>query len=165
LLLQNWADSPQYPYKRFIILDITGAGLYDEADVGKGLYCMQDKKVTFSCRIFLAAALITISYIAFSSSDMPEIATISDKLNHFLAFLALSVLVDFSWPDTSFSGRKMLWLLGYGLGIEVVQYFLAYRSFSLFDLAADAAGMLLYRMTIPFLKTLNPWKTRMEISR
>jgi VanZ family protein len=35
-------------------------------------------------------------------------------------------------------------LLGYGLAIEIIQYILPYRSFSLLDLAADAFGLLAY---------------------
>jgi VanZ family protein len=37
-------------------------------------------------------------------------------------------------------------LLGYGLLIELIQRELPYREFSLFDLAADALGILLYQV-------------------
>jgi len=38
------------------------------------------------------------------------------------------------------------------LTIEIIQHFLPYRMFSLFDVAADAIGIVLYKISFPFLK-------------
>jgi VanZ family protein len=50
--------------------------------------------------------------------------------------------------------RKALPLFAYGLVIEIVQYHLPYREFSLWDLAADGLGLLIYPISYPLLKRL-----------
>lgn len=132
----------------------------------KGYIFMQTKRLTFVSRILLTAALVSISVVATTNSEVPLIEDINDKINHFAAFFILSLLVDFSWPETKFNVSKILLLLGYGLAIEILQYFLPYRSFSLLDLSADAAGLFFYGVTVPLLKTLPPckslWKMRTD---
>ncbi len=127
---------------------------------------MQSKKITFLSRVLLIAALVSISLLATTSSRIPLIENISDKVIHLAAFFVLALLVDFSWPESEFLAPKIFSLLGYGLAIEIVQYFLPHRSFSILDLAVDAAGLLLYRMAVPLLKTLPPcrgrWKLRAD---
>jgi VanZ family protein len=122
---------------------------------------MQAKKVTLSFRIFLVAAFASISYLATTRVGIHTF-DINDKLNHVFAFLTLALLADFSWPVTKFNFAKVLSLLGYGIAIETVQYFLAYRSFSFFDVGADAIGLFLYWMAVPFLTNLpllnSRWK-------
>lgn len=125
---------------------------------------MQSRNVTHLSRFLLIAALVAgFSLATTSNIAIPVLKNVNDKLTHLLAFFALSLLVDFSWPSTRFLAPKILSLLGYGLGIEIVQYFLSYRTFSLFDLGADALGLFLYRMTIPLLKTLSPFKVRWKV--
>ena len=82
-----------------------------------------------------------------------------DKLDHALAFVTLALLLDLSYPNTCFRGRKWAALLGYGLFIECVQYLLPTRTFSLFDLLADAAGIGIYLMSRPALSGL-PFSNR-----
>ncbi len=124
---------------------------------------MQTKKTTLSFRLLLIAAFAGIFYLATTALRFPVIENINDKVNHALAFFALALLADFSWPRTGFAAPKILSLLGYGLAIEIVQYFLPYRTFSLFDLGADALGLFLYWMTVPLLRKLpllnSRWNT------
>jgi VanZ family protein len=124
---------------------------------------VQAKRNTFLFRILLTAALVSISILATTSSEIPLIENISDKVNHLVAFFVLALLVDFSWPESGFLAPKILSLLGYGLAIEIVQYFFPARSFSILDLAVDAAGLFLYRMAVPLLKTLPPCKGRWKL--
>ena len=49
---------------------------------------------------------------------------------------------------------KVLILMAFGLLIEVIQYFLPYRTFSLYDLGADAIGVLVYIIWTPVLKQI-----------
>ena len=51
-------------------------------------------------------------------------------------------------------------MLSYGLAIEIIQYFLPYRECSLFDLGADAAGLFLYRLSVPLLMKMDRMKGR-----
>ncbi|MDH4162927.1 MAG: VanZ family protein [Nitrospirota bacterium] len=86
--------------------------------------------------------------------QVPVAKDINDKINHLAAFYTLALLVDFSWPKKDFLGLKAISLLGYGLAIEIAQYFLPQRNFSLLDLGADAVGLLLYLLSAPLLRNI-----------
>lgn len=105
-----------------------------------------------SFRLALAAALVVITYLATTQLDYPAIGNINDKVSHILAFYVLALLGDFSFPEHKFDPGKILLLLAYGLFIEIIQYFLPYRTFSLLDLLADAIGLVLYSLSIPVLR-------------
>lgn len=102
-------------------------------------------------RLLLALALIVISYLAFTPQNTPIVADLNDKLSHILAFAVLAFLADFSWPQSPWSLTKAVPLLGYGLFIEAVQSFLPHRIFSMWDLVADALGLLVYPLLLPLL--------------
>jgi VanZ family protein len=102
-------------------------------------------------RVALVFSLIAISYLAFTPLEIPAVGSLNDKVSHILAFLYLALLWDFSWPESEWSYRKALPMLGYGLFIEVVQAFLPHRFFSLLDLAADGLGLILYALILPWL--------------
>jgi VanZ family protein len=121
---------------------------------------MQPKKIIFLFRFSLLLAFIGGTVLATAKMDFPVVATINDKAAHIFAFFVLALLLDFSFPATGFHTRKVLSLLGYGLAIEIVQYFLPYRTFSLLDLAADGIGLFLYRAMIPLLRKLPLLKDR-----
>jgi VanZ family protein len=113
-------------------------------------------------RIILAAAVAAISFLATTARHIPVVEDVSDKFNHILAFSVLGLLADFSWPATGFRAPKVLALLGYGLAIEVVQLFLPHRDFSLWDLGADALGLLLYGFSVPLLRNIYPLSERFK---
>lgn len=99
--------------------------------------------------LFVSAAAIV--YLATTSQPYPIPSAASDKVNHLVAFLHLTVVTRLAWPQL---GR--LWviisMLGFGLAIEVTQAQLPYRDFSLLDLAADGAGVVFGLLPFPFLK-------------
>ena len=103
-------------------------------------------------RAALVSALLCILFLATIQLQVPGVDRLNDKINHIMAFYALAMLEDFSFPRTEFGASKVLTLMAYGLLIEVIQYFLPLRSFSLYDLGADAVGVLLYALSIPGLK-------------
>ena len=107
-------------------------------------------------RAMLLMALIVITHLATTSTQYPVVEDISDKANHILAFSVLALLIDFSFPSREFGLAKVSVLLGYGLAIEIIQYFLPYRTASLFDVVADAAGLLVYWFSLPVLRQV-PW--------
>ena len=100
----------------------------------------------YAFRTLLVTSLLVISYLAFVPKEYPPALSVSDKLNHVAAFLALAFLTDFSFPKIRNILRKTWPLLVYGVGIEIVQIFLPFRHFSLLDVLADAAGLLVYSL-------------------
>ncbi len=103
-------------------------------------------------RSALIAMLIVITYLSTTRVDFQIAASVNDKLQHALAFYILAVLADFSFPKKGFNLYKIIPLFGYGVLIETIQYFISYRTFSWLDMAADAAGMMLYGFSLPALK-------------
>jgi len=121
----------------------------------------QNNIITF--RLALVAALVVVTHLATTQMNYPVVENMNDKVDHILAFYVLGFLADFSFPGKRFGLSKVLPILGYGLLIEVIQYFLPYRSFSLYDLAADAAGLAVYWLSLPALKHVPLLRRRWNI--
>lgn len=110
----------------------------------------------------LAIAVAVILHLATTQRSYPVVEDVNDKLNHVLAFAVLAGLTDFSFPGSRFGAAKVLALLGFGLLIEVVQYFLPYRESSMLDWLADALGVAAYVLCIPLLRRLPGLRRRWE---
>lgn len=110
----------------------------------------------------LGTTLVAITYLATAPQDLPTVQTAWDKLNHFAAFLALSWLADFSYPDRGFRMEKIGGLLAYGVLLELIQFFLPDRMFSIADIGADLLGMAAYACLIPALKKTPFLKVRWQ---
>ena len=123
---------------------------------------MQKRDAAKFYRVMLGIALCAITFLATTSVHVPVAEDINDKINHIAAFYVLSLLTDFSWPKTGFRTAKVLCLLGYGLAIEIVQYFLPHRTFSLFVLGGDAIGLFLFWLSVPLLRNIYPLSKRFE---
>ena len=108
--------------------------------------------ITF--RVALAVTLIITMYLATTQQAPSVIDDLNDKASHVLAFYVLAFLADYSAPKLRFNLSKGLAILSYGLLIEVIQYFLPYREFSLLDLAADGVGVAAYAISQPVLGRL-----------
>ena len=102
-------------------------------------------------RVVLVIVVLLVFHLATTEVQYPAVSSVNDKVGHVLAFGLLSLLADFSFPVGRFGLAKILPLLGYGVLIEVVQYFLPYREASFFDVLADGVGVALYAMGIPML--------------
>ena len=96
-------------------------------------------------KILLILAIGIILWLALSANP-PRAAGLFDfdKLNHLAAFFVLALLTEYAFPSASVSALKLLPLLGFGLLIEVLQYWVGYRYFEWLDVAADAAGIVLF---------------------
>jgi len=94
-------------------------------------------------RLFFYTALVSITILAFipDYSALPPIVSISDLINHSAAFAVLYLLYSLSYTHTI--RRIIFTLIGYGIGIEIVQAFLPTRYSSLEDIAADCGGILM----------------------
>ncbi len=102
-------------------------------------------------RVLFALSVLAILVLATADTRFPLPSTPSDKLNHLLAFLELTLLARLGWP-----ALQAFWLipglLAFGLAIEGVQANLPYRDFSLADLAADACGIGLGLLPWPIVR-------------
>lgn len=111
-------------------------------------------------RVALAVTLVMTMYLATAQQEPSVIDNLNDKVNHVLAFYVLAFLADYSAPKLRFNLSKGLTILGYGLLIEVIQYFLPYRQFSLLDLAADGAGIAAYAFSQPIVSRFYIFRHR-----
>lgn len=109
-------------------------------------------------RIFLTAAVSGILFLATIPLACPIVSDINDKLNHVAAFFVLSFLANFSFPETKNPWFMLFALLGYGVIIELIQFFLPWRMFSLADVAADALGIGFGQIALYFLKKTQMMK-------
>lgn len=89
---------------------------------------------------------------SFSYALMPNSVTIEDKFGlshilHFLAFVTLTFTVDLAYPRYG-NLRKARALMGFGISIEAVQYFIPYRFCSFRDLMIDVLGIAAYFLCV-----------------
>jgi len=98
-------------------------------------------------------ALISINTLAFlpNYDDLPSFVSVSDLLNHTMAFTVLYLLFERAHPNVSTMTRVSL-LLFYGIMIEVVQYFLPTRSADPYDVIADSTGIVIAILLIRLLR-------------
>jgi len=105
-------------------------------------------------RFALLASIAAILFLATTAGPLPVPSSPSDKVNHLIAFLELTLLMRLGWPQL-----KPLYfvplLLGFGLLIEIVQATLPYRDFSLADVAADAVGIAAGMLIWPWLQKFS----------
>jgi VanZ family protein len=121
------------------------------------------KEIVLFFKVSFILALIVTTYFTMTSVEYSAAQKVSDKLSHALAFLVLSLLLDFSFPDSGFNWKKYLPLFLYGIMIECIQYFLPYRSFSLLDMVADALGITTYVIIFPLLIYVPELKKRWQV--
>lgn len=103
-------------------------------------------------RILLTAAVSGILFLATIPLACSIVCDINDKLNHVAAFFVLAFLADYSFPETKNRWALIFSLLGYGISIEVIQFFLPWRMFSVLDVAADALGIGAGQIALYFQK-------------
>ncbi|MBC7191235.1 MAG: VanZ family protein [Marinobacter sp.] len=109
-------------------------------------------------RAALALSLIAILWLATTSYPSPALSAPSDKVNHFIAFMELTLLSRLGWPGKPVL-RYAYALLAFGLTLELIQSQLDYRDFSWADLLADGAGIALGLLPWPLLPPLGKMTT------
>ena len=97
-----------------------------------------------STRAVVIILMLLGVWVATKKLDFPPELNVNDKLIHMVVFFVFALLVDLSSSRKPFWLWKGLPLLAYGIGIEVMQYFTPSRSFSIADMVADFAGILIY---------------------
>jgi VanZ family protein len=98
-------------------------------------------------RSALVLALIAITLLSLLPVPAPPVEGI-DKAEHLFAYLTLAALADFSFSRSGFSWRKWLPLFVYGVLMEFLQDQLPHRYFSVNDMIANGAGLLLYGLLL-----------------
>ena len=99
-----------------------------------------------STRAVVLTLMILGVWVATVKLEFPPDVSVNDKLIHVVVFFGFALLMDLATSRNPFWLWKGLPLLIYGAGIEIVQYFTEFRSFSIADWFADFAGILLYFM-------------------
>ena len=97
-----------------------------------------------STRAVVITLMVLGIWVATKKLDFPPDVNLNDKVIHAVVFFGFALLVDLASSRKPFWLWKGLPLLVYGIGIEVVQYFAPFRSFSVADMVADFAGILIY---------------------
>ena len=100
------------------------------------------------------ATLLAVAYLAVMPPDYSVARHFNDKVNHIVAFFILAMLADFSFPRSRFGWYKIWSLILFGLFIEIIQYFLQFRIFSMLDVLAGVFGLFLYACSPPLLRHL-----------
>ena len=100
--------------------------------------------------------LIVTTYMALTPLQHAAGASISAKSQHLVAFAYLTITMWCAYRLRVPPQRMAIILLGYGLGIELVQLTMPYRYFELIDLAADATGIALGASCIMLATRVTP---------
>ena len=100
-------------------------------------------------RLLFWLALAVILYLATTSNTIEIIQNVWDKLKHSSAFFVLFILFELAYSEVR-GQEKLLYLLLFGVLIEIIQYFLPFREFSLLDVFADLVGLVLARFLLFF---------------
>ena len=112
---------------------------------------MSPRTTIAAARVFLVLAVAAILWLATTDVSYPVVDSVPDKFNHGIAFAVLALLADQSFPASRLGLAKVLALVAFGIGIEVLQYFLPHREASFFDVLADVAGIAAYALCLPLL--------------
>ncbi|MGV1099671.1 VanZ family protein [Thiovibrio sp. JS02] len=89
--------------------------------------------------LFLAYA----TYASLSPYPSGAMEVVSDKLIHTAGYFLFYLSTDLAFAQDRLRLNKLLLLFAYSMLIEICQYFIPSRSFSLLDLMANLAGLLL----------------------
>src|SRR5690606_38943248 len=111
------------------------------------------------CHLQFALLMVIYTFLSLSSAPGETIPLYNDKLMHFSGYLVAGLSISFAWP-TSQWWQRGLFLLAYSTAIEVVQYFLPTRNFSLMDIVANGGGIVIGLLVFVGLKASFPHWSR-----
>ena len=117
-------------------------------------YLSQHIAAVMGFRVLLFVLLVLGLKVATMRLDYAIISiNMSDKIAHAIVFMGFVVIAEIAYEHRVFWRWKGLPLLAYGAGIEVLQSFTPFRTFSILDWVADLAGVLLGYALIRFLQS------------
>ncbi|OHD84214.1 MAG: teicoplanin resistance protein VanZ [Sulfuricurvum sp. RIFCSPLOWO2_02_43_6] len=109
--------------------------------------CIHIDRVDFLMKINLFktafySSFLGIEYLAITPQHIKIVESFWDKQNHFIAFCTLYVLLSLAYKHLS-TRLKVVLLVLVGFQIEITQYFIPNRFFSLMDIVADCIGIVI----------------------
>lgn len=107
------------------------------------------------CRWQFALLLALYTYLSLTSASGPHIPQYNDKLMHFLGYGVAGISITAALPGWPV-WQRLLVLVAYSTGIEVVQHFVPSRTFSLGDILANVGGALLGLVAAESARRLAP---------
>jgi len=93
--------------------------------------------------LFLLLILIT-TYSSLTPVNYKVFEVIWDKFAHAIGYFFLITTLDLGFRTFRYFPAKITSLFIYGLALEIIQYFIPSRTFSLLDMVANAVGLLAY---------------------
>lgn len=87
--------------------------------------------------------LLIYTWLGVAPTESIYIASYNDKLMHFTGYIILMNSCLFAYGTRPGKAVMFFSLLLYSFMIEVIQYFLPYREFSLLDLLANGLGLVI----------------------
>jgi len=96
--------------------------------------------------------LLLTAYLSLTSGSPETLAMFSDKILHCVGYFLLMLSCDLAYfPKQKLPG-KILFLLGFSVIIEAIQYFIPHRELSGLDIIANLTGLTWGLLVIVFLK-------------
>lgn len=96
--------------------------------------------------LLMAGFTLLMALVPDSFDPLDGLIHVHGTVKHAITFFALALMLDrFVVPAKQFELWKPLSLLAFGVLIEILQWFTDYRTFSFWDIAADAVGIALYQ--------------------
>ena len=97
-------------------------------------------------RLLLIIALVASLFATLSAlSGAVDVSRLNDKLGHAIMFFVLAFLSYHALKE-NYGIKTLIALSLFGLFIEIIQYYLPWRSFSWLDWLADNIGLLFYEL-------------------
>ncbi len=109
-----------------------------------------------SILVIWIASVLTVVYLSLSPRiELPYDFDNADKVYHMLAYLWLAALPFFAFLNPKEALVATLSMIPLGIGLEIAQYYVPGRLFSLADMAANCLGVILGIWLARYAKRLH----------
>jgi VanZ family protein len=100
--------------------------------------------------------LILFTWLGLTSNPSTHIPMYNDKLMHFAGYVIAGFSISFAFPRGPL-WQRALFLIIFSIGIEIGQHFLPPRTFDVFDIVANSAGVIAGLACVIFLYKRIQW--------
>jgi VanZ family protein len=109
-----------------------------------------------TCILQFLILLILFTWLGLTPDPGHDIREYNDKLMHFSGYWVAGFSISFAFPRWYF-WRRAVFLIIFSIGIEIGQHFLPPRTFDLFDICANSAGVVTGLFCIFLLQNKVDW--------